>query len=373
MSVANKDAAVKCIARARVAVENGDDEKAERMLKRSLSMFPTDEAKQMLANRANWAKKKAAPKPATNSTPQRASSSPKPAAMHTPPQGNWTKQQSDLVAVINRKKDYYDILGVDKSATDNDLKKAYRKLALKLHPDKNRAPGADEAFKSVSSAYAFLTNADDRAFYDRTGMTQGDAQSQQSQRHANMHHNYQEVRPEDIFNMFFGGQMPGGAGGFQTAFNQNMRTRQARGGQQQQQQQGQRQGLGQLLHLLPFLILIVFSLFGGQNDTQNFSLQRTSQFTVERSSNLGTTFYVTQQFQRYYARDRRTMRDVEAQADRDQFGILRKECDQQKKQKARKIRDAKKFRGPNAPRILKEAHEFELASCDKIRSLYAHA
>ena len=102
-------------------------------------------------------------------------------------------------------------------------------------------------------------------------------------------------------------------------------------------------------------------------------MQRTSDFTVERSSSLGTTFYVTQQFQRYYARDRRTMRDVEAQADREQFGILRKECDAQKKQKARKIRDAKQFRGPDAPTVLKEAHEFEMASCDKIRTLYTHA
>jgi len=50
---------------------------------------------------------------------------------------------------IRRCKDYYEILGLPKDCTDDDMKKSYKKLALKFHPDKNKAPGATEAFKGA--------------------------------------------------------------------------------------------------------------------------------------------------------------------------------------------------------------------------------
>ena len=68
------------------------------------------------------------------------------------------------------KRDYYDILGVDKNASQEEIKKAYRKIAIKYHPDKN--PGdksAEEHFKEAAEAYEVLSNSDKRAQYDRFG------------------------------------------------------------------------------------------------------------------------------------------------------------------------------------------------------------
>jgi molecular chaperone DnaJ len=67
------------------------------------------------------------------------------------------------------KKDYYDILSIDHSATKDDIKKAYRKLALKYHPDKNKEKGAEEKFKEISEAYAVLYDEEKRKMYDQYG------------------------------------------------------------------------------------------------------------------------------------------------------------------------------------------------------------
>jgi len=68
------------------------------------------------------------------------------------------------------KRDYYDILSVDKNATAADIKKSYRRLAMKHHPDRNKDDsGAEDKFKEAKEAYEVLRDDDKRAAYDRYG------------------------------------------------------------------------------------------------------------------------------------------------------------------------------------------------------------
>ncbi|MEM0120051.1 MAG: molecular chaperone DnaJ [Thermoprotei archaeon] len=83
----------------------------------------------------------------------------------------------------NPKRDYYEVLGVSRNATKEEIKAAYRKLALQYHPDRNKDPGAAEKFKEITEAYAVLSDDEKRAKYDRYG-------------HAGIDENYTQ---EDLF------------------------------------------------------------------------------------------------------------------------------------------------------------------------------
>ena len=106
-------------------------------------------------------------------------------------------------------RDLYEVLGVDKTATDEEIKKAFRRKARKLHPDVNKAPDAEDQFKELNEAYDVLSDPNKRAQYDRFGTIPGAAQG--SQPYVDLDDIFGGFGMGDLFSSFFGGN--GGGGG----------------------------------------------------------------------------------------------------------------------------------------------------------------
>lgn len=133
---------------------------------------------------------------------------------------------------MTSKRDYYDILGVTKTASTSELKSAYRRLALKWHPDKNKEQSAEAKFKEINEAYEVLSNPEKKAKYDQFGHAAfdpsagfGGHQGGQSYRQGPFTYTYTSgggfedlfgsqgqgfSDPFNIFESFFGGQNPFG-------------------------------------------------------------------------------------------------------------------------------------------------------------------
>jgi molecular chaperone DnaJ len=117
------------------------------------------------------------------------------------------------------KRDYYEILGVAKTATADEIKKAYRKVAMQYHPDRNPGDKAsEEKFKEAAEAYEVLSDQDKRAQYDRFGHAgvAGGARGGYGGGNMNMDDifsQFGDIFGEDIFENFFGGQGRGGGRG----------------------------------------------------------------------------------------------------------------------------------------------------------------
>jgi len=125
------------------------------------------------------------------------------------------------------------------------------KLALRLHPDKNSAPGAEDAFKAVGKAFTVLSDEEKRADYDKYG---DNAPSENGGTRNHQRYREEDISPEEIFNMFFGGGM----------HSQRMYRNTRRATPQQPQQP--RTPFQQFLQFLPLLLVFSLSLFSFPNE-----------------------------------------------------------------------------------------------------------
>ncbi|GMH88709.1 hypothetical protein TrVE_jg991 [Triparma verrucosa] len=398
----NKEQAEKCRDLAKTYLKNGDYTKAIKFFEKSKRLYPLPGLDGLITRC-----KSLQSQPSPSSGPRRPSAAAQEATNNRKAQENGTAdvrgstpEQRRLVSEVvrNSKKQeaHYKVLGVAKSASDAEIKKAYRKLSLKVHPDKNPAPGSDEAFKAVGLAYATLSDERKRQIYDSTGDVDPDNTGGSSDPFAGFRRGggggggrHGEVDPEDIFRMFFNGGMGGGMGGgfggpgFRvyssgTGFGGMPNRRHTERGRRQQEAGGG-QGLLQLLPII-FFILMSFVSFPEETATsssQYFSLTHKHPYTnpmetKHRGVVKDIPYFVSDKFMRTTIRDPYKVSQVERLVEKSYDQFLQNECRAQRKHQRQLQQRAASFRGDQRKRasMQADADAFELSRCQEHKDLF---
>lgn len=347
----NRDEAERCVEIALGALERAQPERARRFLEKAQRLYATRRAQDLLESLD--------PQSGGAGARQRRSGVTSNGAAPADSSKPYTPEQVEAVRRIKQCKNYYETLGVQKDASEDELKKAYRKLALKFHPDKNLAPGATEAFKAIGNAYAVLCNAEKRRQYDQFGEQRSDRSSQSSTPFQ------PDISPEDLFNMFFGGGFPSSNvhmySNGRMRFNQNQGERgEHRGG-----------GLALLMQLMPILILVIVSALSQimvTNPPYSLSFRLSAGHTHKRvTENLGVTFYVNERFSQEFKGS--SLKQVENSVEDDYISNLRNNCWKEKQQKEGLLYRARYF-GDSA--LFQRAQRMGTPSCSRLSEVQAH-
>jgi curved DNA-binding protein CbpA len=350
MAEANKDEADKCKRIAQTALAAGDSEKAVRFLQKAKRMCPSDASiDQLLAEAASAPSSGGGGEAGgASASASRAASEPQSAPEGPRYRGSastagaaaaggkrvgkdgstYTTEQMQLAQKILRTKDYYDILDLPRDANEDAVKKAYKKIALKLHPDKNKAPGAEEAFKKVSKAVQCLTDQEKKQVYDRYGDEERIPQSQRG------HYQQDFMTPEDLFAAFFGG------GAVFHSHHGHARNHHSGHGQSEQVPRAH------MLQMLPVIFLVLVGLasnFASRDAGTRFSFSETTSYRNERSSaSLGITYWVTDEFEDHYPQGTKYLAEFDRQVEIYYVRTVQSDCDKQDNMMYRKVMLAKR-------------------------------
>ena len=215
---------------------------------------------------------------------------------------------------LMKKKDYYDILNISKDATPEQIKKGYKKQAIRFHPDKNHSKLSTECFKKISEAYQCLSDPEKKSFYDKYGNEQ-EFKEQYFQRN---HRYYQEeMDPFEAFNIFFGnGFFPGGRYHFR---RENF--------QQEEQNTNQNRKLLQFFPLIfLFLIYILPNLAFLFESKPLYQFTRNSLYNhKKKTSRNGIEFFVNDKFIQKYPNNK-DYKSLEPTIEKEYLNYLYEEC-----------------------------------------------
>ncbi|KAL2013812.1 hypothetical protein VTN00DRAFT_1337 [Thermoascus crustaceus] len=309
---------------------------------------------------------------------------------------------------------FYEILALEKTASDSEIKKAYRKLSLLTHPDKNGCEGADEAFKMVSRAFQVLSDPDKKAKYDKfgvdpdsrfasagassasspfSGFSGGFPRSPNASSAGGAHVFEEEISPEELFNRFFNGGLGGGFspfGGPQFVFNMGggpgFRVHQFGGTRPRRRPREANtrseptpSGWATLQQLLPLILLFVLplisSLFSGGSSTPSGPTYRfdapVSPHVMQRTTpKLKVNYFLNPTDVEDYTPKKFYQLDQRVEVD--YVTKLRYECESEVQTRDRMVHEAQGWFFPDVEKM-KEARAMELKSCKRLDALKGRA
>ncbi|EPS68782.1 hypothetical protein M569_05986, partial [Genlisea aurea] len=322
----NKDEALRCIGIAKEAIAAGNKERALKFIgiaRRLNENLPLDDllasCEKLDSDSATGPREEASASDSSAKVQEEDSSS------VNGGERSYTEEHVQLVRQIKSKKDYYEILGLERTCSVEEIRKAYRKLSLKVHPDKNTAPGSEEAFKKVGKAFKCLSEDESRQQYDQTGLVDDFERSQQ-QHHVRRRRRRtgndfygDDFDPDEIFRAFFGDRDV-----FRTGHV--YRTRAHPDDRQRESLAGGGPNLMLLLQLLPFLLLIILAYLPFSEP--QYSLQKNYSYQFKKTTEKhGVEFFVkSPEFDDHFPVGSPGRNEVENNVIRDYKQVLGRYC-----------------------------------------------
>lgn len=337
----NKDEALRSVKLAETALASGDRQRAEKFLRIAQRLDPSLPIDDMLGTPKKYDTLDGAVRQyrARSGEVGESQNLRKESVGPSNVDKGYTEENVRVVRNITKNKDYYAILGVERSCSVEEIRKAYRKLSLKVHPDKNKAPGAEDAFKLVSKAFKCLSNDQSRRTYDQTGAIEDHefnyqysnvmrqrTTRRQRQARSSFYGYEEDLDPDEIFRSFFYGTHDN--------MFQSHNAYRARGTVRQQQQQrrehpvqgGSGINLTMLVHLAGVLFFILFAFIPARHP--EYSLKRTSYFSISKvTEKHGVEYFVSkQEFDQQFPRGSSSRDNLEQYVFKDYKSMLGRFC-----------------------------------------------